>query len=255
MRRELVKYFKEVMEPLTHEDKELLRKAGIKERPFFKSTKGANCMVVYAISNSEKIVVKFKAKNNPLFDTKLAGILQKKGIGVVKAHETKKLPKGIFYAGKEAMVYEIQSWAGFDFEISLKASIEALKSVNFDETNPRGMAASKLIGSDMKDAGHLAGALFASGVLYSDFKPANVAKVNKVHLFDIHAGYVKPSNGITEHAKVSSHYLDLVKYTLEQEAKGSFVYLWPYARDSFFEGMAKAGKTQPLISILEKMGW
>jgi len=35
MRRELAKYFKEAMEPLEREDKELLRKAGIKERPFF----------------------------------------------------------------------------------------------------------------------------------------------------------------------------------------------------------------------------
>ena len=48
MRKELARYFKAQIEPITQEDLSLLAKAGIKHRPFFKSTKGINCLAVFA---------------------------------------------------------------------------------------------------------------------------------------------------------------------------------------------------------------
>ena len=255
MRKELARYFKAQMEPITREDLSLLAKAGIKHHPFFKSTKGINCLAVFAWNARDKTVMKLKAKANPPYDQKAARLLRKAGIHTVEFRGTYFLPKGVAYAGTEAVYYELKSWAGYDFEISLRASIEALRSVGFDETNKKAKIAIKLIGSDMEIAGHLAGLLYRADLLYADLKPANIAKTNRVRLFDIHEGVVKPSNSIVEHTENALFYLDAVHYVLKEEARPAFEYLWQYAKDSFFRGISKPGKTKPFRAMIEKKIW
>jgi len=261
MRRELAKYFKEVMEPLTHEDKELLRKAGIKERPFFKSTKGGNCVVVYAYQARERVVLKFKTKSSPLFDQKTVNVLVKNGIGVVDFYGIKQLPKGTFYGKTEAAYYEMKAWAGYDFEISLKASIAAMKSTGFRMDTDRAKTAMKLIASDMHDAGYLAGSLFRAELLYTDFKPANVAKTTRVQLFDLHTGLeghersIQPSNSVAKHSESALFYLDNVYHTIKDDANSHLEPLWSYAKDYFIQGVSKANGTKPLIAAINRGIW
>jgi len=253
MRTELTYFFKNQMEPVERADMALLSKAGIKQQPFFKSTKGANCLVVFACQLGEKRAVKFYSKDNPLFDQKSAKLLEDSGIGVVKFYGTKPVPKGIIYSGREVTSYDIKSWAGCDFEIALNASLSALKTVDFDLRKVRAQIALSRIESDMCEVGQLTGKLYRAHLLYTNFKPANVAKNETVQLFDLPAGSVLRSNNAIDHARNALLYLHTVQAIIGREAKRDPQQLWQSARASFSKGLLKAGKIQPLMLAIEKL--
>lgn len=235
------------------DDRRLLKAVGIHTEPFFKFTKGANTVVVYAYKEGEeRYVVRFRKPTHPDLNLKMSEKLTSKGFCVAKFHGIQDIcNKKIKYCNIPLDRYDKAEWVGYDFEVQLRAAAKLFKEAGGFEQE-KGVAAKEIIESVGLKSGNLFGKLYLQGMRYKDFRPINLAGKENVLFFDIHGTNFETTNKVDSHLESVNSFFREAQGMLKRagvERRGDFLTL---LKQAFLEGLKQSPIKAGFIKKVEQ---